>query len=149
LTGREVLAIVTGGDFQDAHESRSHLFLAAIAARAGDSFNAVVGLLKTPASVVQAYRFNRLRRSPASLLGVHARAVARTHVNAACKVLYLQISRQVLPDPAFKRGEPLRIRLGLSGEQGAVLRLSASAFEINDKHACNADGHFSTEIFFD
>src|SRR5664280_3453962 len=54
LTGREALPIISRRYLQRAHEGRTHLFLAGIAASLGDHFDAIIRFLQAPAGSIQA-----------------------------------------------------------------------------------------------
>src|SRR5215510_5102694 len=78
-TRREPFPILTGRDFQDAHERRPQLLFTAVAALLGDGFDAVVSLFQAPPRRIKSNRFHRLGGSPTAFLGVHTREVAGTH----------------------------------------------------------------------
>ena len=116
----------------------------------GHTFShAIVRLLQAPASGIQAYCIDRLGRCPAALVCVLPGEVAGTHVNVLGQAFYRQIGIQILRHPTVKVGEDVRIGLGLSCKQRAVLRLASGALEIDDKHAGDIDRHSAPTILLD
>src|SRR5262249_41915633 len=88
-------------------------------------------------------------RSATAGLRIKPRKVPRAHMYTLCKRLDPEVAFQMFLNPLFQFAEHVRIRLRLCGKQGAVLRLAAGPFEINDKHARRIHRDFPPSILLD